>query len=313
MSADFVVDFHNHHIPSRFESTAARTFPANQQARWLELNRKLADEDLLLQDIRSGDLNMRVVNTPAALLADAEGHLPPETIVAINDELAELAARHPGRIRALATIDAYDGERAGREVERAVKELKLTGIFVDSARGDLLIDAPQARPALEAAAGLGVPVFVHPVNPQPLTDQMSRYGRLGVLFARGTVNSATLIALIESGTFTQLPGLKVVVTALAFGGLAMASGFAHHSILSEGTIAALRKHVWIDTMGFDPAQIRASIDILGADRVIAGSDWPIVNEGPIRQRLLDALALAGVAEKDKALVTGANALALVGA
>lgn len=312
MSADFVVDFHNHHIPSRFESTAARTFPAGQQARWLELNRKLADEDLLLQDVRNGDLDVRVVNTPAALLADADGHLAHAKIVEINDELAELAGRHTGRLRALATIDAYDGDRAAREVERAVKQLKLAGIFVDSARGDLLIDAPQARPALQVAAELGVPVFVHPVNPQSLTEQMSRYGRLGVLFARGTVNSAALIALIESGIFTQLPGLKVVITALAFGGLAAAHGFAHHSILSEGTIAALRKHVWIDTMGFDPVQIRASIDILGADRVIAGSDWPIVNEGPIRQRLFAALDTAGVADKDRVLITGANALSLVG-
>lgn len=312
MAADFVVDFHNHHIPQRFESTAARTFPPSQQARWLDLNRKLADEDLLLQDIRNGDLDARVVNTPAALLADADGHLAHGTIVEINDELAELAGRHSGRIRALATIDAYDGDRAAREVERAIKHLKLTGLFVDSARGDLLIDTPQARPTLQVAAELGVPVFVHPVNPQPFTDQMSRYGRLGVLFARGTVNSAALIALLEGGVFTQLPGLKVVVTALAFGGLAMASGFAHHSILSEGTIAALRKHVWIDTMGFDPAQIRASIDILGADRVLAGSDWPIVNEGPIRERLFAALQTAGVAEADGALITGGNALALVG-
>jgi hypothetical protein len=58
-------------------------------------------------------------------------------------------------------------------------------------------------------------VFVHPVAPQPLTRQMVPYGLIGTLFARGTVNSASLIALVEGGVFSQLPGLRVVVTAHA--------------------------------------------------------------------------------------------------
>ena len=37
----------------------------------------------------------------------------------------------------------------------------------------------------------------------------------------------------------------------------------------------LRKHVFIDTTLLHPALIRASVDLLGADNVVAGSDWPI--------------------------------------
>ena len=50
------------------------------------------------------------------------------------------------------------------------RELGLRCLFVECARGDLLINAAQARPTLEVAAKLGVPVFVHPVAPQPLTQ-----------------------------------------------------------------------------------------------------------------------------------------------
>jgi len=213
-----VIDFHNHHVPERFELTAAKAAPPSQRARWEALARKLPDENLLLSDIRDGELSARVVNIPANLIADADGHVPHETIMAMNDELAALVARHPGRIHGLASVDAYDGDRAAREAERAIHELGLRGLFVDCARGDLLIDAPQARPTLEVAAKLGVPVFVHPVAPQPLTKQMAPYGLIGTLFARGTVNSASLIALIEGGVFAQLPGLRVVVTAHAIGG-----------------------------------------------------------------------------------------------
>jgi predicted TIM-barrel fold metal-dependent hydrolase len=202
-----MIDFHNHHIPARFELTATRTQPATQRSRWEMLTRKLPDEDLLLSDIREGHLAARVVNIPGNLIADADGHVPHDTIMAMNDELAELVARHPGRIYGLASVDGYDGDNSAREAERAITELGLRGLFVDCARDDLLIDAPQARPTLEVAAKLGVPVFAHPVAPEPLTKQMTPYGLIGTLFARGTVNGASLIALVEGGVFSQLPGL----------------------------------------------------------------------------------------------------------
>ena len=231
-----IIDFHTHHVPARFALTAVQAAPPNQRARWQALAPKLSDEDLLLKDLREDDKSARVVNIPAALIADAEGRVPHETIMAMNDELAGLVARYPGRIHGLASVDAYDGDRAAREAERAIRDLGLRGLFVDCARGDLMIDAPQARPTLAVAATLGVPVFAHPVAPQPLTRQMAAYGLIGTLFARGTVNSASLIALVEGGVFAQLPGLRVVVTAHAIGGLAMLAG------LSSQKSPALRHH-----------------------------------------------------------------------
>jgi aminocarboxymuconate-semialdehyde decarboxylase len=311
--ADFdIVDFHNHHIPTRFEQTAVRSAPANQRARWEALARRLSDEDFLLKDIREGDIATRVVNIPAQLIADAEGRVPHETIGAMNDDLAALVGRYPGRLYGLASVDAYDGDRSAREAERAIRDLGLRGLFVDCARGDVMIDAPQARPTLEVAAKLGVPVFVHPVAPQPLTRQMVPYGLIGTLFARGTANSASLIALVEGGVFSQLPGLRVVVAALAFGGLAMAAGLSSRSLLPSGAIDVMRKHVFIDTMGFHPALIRASVDLLGADKVMAGSDWPIANDGPIRGMLTDAMLEARLSDDEQNAIACGNCLRLLG-
>ena len=175
-----------------------------------------------------------------------------------------------------------------------------------------MIDAPQARPTLEVAAKLGVPVFVHPVAPQPLTRQMVPYGLIGTLFARGTANSASLIALVEGGVFSQLPGLRVVVTALAFAGLAMAAGLSSRSLLPSGAIDVMRKHVFIDTMGFHPALIRTSVDLLGADKVMAGSDWPIANDGPIRGMLTDAMLEARLSDDEQNAIACGNCLRLLG-
>ncbi len=307
-----IIDFHNHHVPAQFDLTALKFAPPNQRARWEAIARKLSDEELLLKDVRDGELRARVVNIPAQLVADAEGRVPHETIMAINDYVAGLVARHPDRIYGLASVDAYDGDRAGREAERAIGKLGLRGIFVDCARGDLLIDAPQARPTLEVAARFGVPVFAHPVAPQLLTRQMAPYGVIGTLFARGTVNSAALIALVEGGVFSQLPGLQVVVTAHAIGGLAMASGLSGQSRQPSGALEVMRRHVFIDTQLIHPVLIRAAVDLLGADHVMAGSDWPIVDDGPIRGPLAKALAEAGLTGDEQEAIAVGNCRRLLG-
>lgn len=221
-----VIDFHNHHLPRRFAPAILQAASPSQRARWETLSRRLTDEDLLLHDIREGELGARVVNMAPALIAGADGRVAHDTLRDLNDELAALVARHPGRLHGLASVDGYDGDTSAREAERAVRELGLRGLFVDCARGAQLLDAPQARPTLEAAARLGVPVFVHPIAPQPLTRQMAAYGTTGGLFARGTANAASLIALVEGAVLSQLPGLRVVVTSLALGGVALAAGLS---------------------------------------------------------------------------------------
>jgi len=307
-----VIDFHSHHVPSRFTLTSAQSAPPGQKERWEATNRLISDEALLLREIDSGDLAARVVNMPAAQIADSDGRVTRETILAINDAMAELVARHPERIHGMASIDAYDGDFAAREVERAIGELGLKGVFVEAGQGDLLIEAPQARPTLEAAARLGALVFVHPVNPQPMTNRMAPYGRIGTLFARGALNAQALIALVESGVFEELPDLRIAVTGLAFGGIVMAAQFDGFSKLPGGALATMRKHVHVDIMGFNPAMIRAAVDLLGADNVLCGSDWPILNEGPIAPTLAGALAAAGLSAQEQARIAGGNALRLLG-
>lgn len=296
-----IIDFHNHHLPARFEEAVMQAAPASQRTRWQGIARRLSAEELLLRDIRQGGLSARVVNMSPALMAGADGRVAHETIVTLNDDLATLVARHRGRIHGLASVDGYDGERSAREAERAIRQLGLRGVFIDCARGDLLIDAPQVRPTLEVAAELGVPVFVHPVAPQPLTRQMAPYGLVGSLFARGTANSASLVALVEGGVLSQLPGLRVVVTSLALGGVAMAAGLSRHSL----------ERVFMDTNICRPALMRAAVDLLGAGNVVAGSDWPI-NDAPFATLLSDAMQQAGFSAAEQTAIAAGNCKRLLG-
>src|SRR5262245_54045030 len=88
-----IIDWHCHHVPARFELTAASMAPPSQRARWEGIGRKLRDEDLLVRDMRDGVLGARVINIPANLIADADGLVAHDTIRSINDHVAGLVAR----------------------------------------------------------------------------------------------------------------------------------------------------------------------------------------------------------------------------
>src|SRR4051794_25286711 len=285
-----IVDFHNHTIGPSWTLTNLANVPPAARAAVEALNRNLQSQDALLASVETAGIAARVINTPTAFIEDADGKLPPGTIERVNDQMAELVAKHPGKLYGLASVDAFSGDDGAREVTRAVKDLKLRGVFLESAKRDLLLGAKETRPTLAAAASLGVPVFVHPLTDPELHKRFSRTGRIGVRLARGTVNSAALINMLESGAFDEIPKLQLVVTTLAFGGVLLAGGFGDGQRIRSDAPALTRHHVYIDTMGLNPAVIRAAVDILGADHVLMGTDWPIVEEKSVPERLQKAFA-----------------------
>lgn len=307
-----VIDFHNHHVGPAFAAIAGAGAPPAQRAYFDAVNRNLSDPQALLSSIEMAGIAARVVNTPIEFIQDAEGEVAPDTIRRINDQLAELVGRNPGRLYGLATIDAYSGEAGARELTRAVRELGLRGIFVQAAKNDLSLDSSEARPTMAAAAALGVPVFIHPITDSQLRRRFARLGRAGTMLNRSMINSAALLALMESGTFDELPDLRVVVTTLAIGAVLINGGFGNSGGLRRDPVELLRRHVYIDTMGLHPVLIRAAVEMLGADHVLAGTDWPIFSEREVSQRLQHALTLCGLGTTDQQLIASGNTARLLG-
>lgn len=306
-----IVDFHNHFVGPSFTLTTLARLPPAQRAFWKSVNRQLADPVALLSSLEASDIDARVVSTPIEFIADADGRVAPDLVPRINDGVARLVDRHPGRLYGLATVDAHSGEAGAHELARAVTQLGLRGVFVESAKGNLLPDAPEARPTFAAAAALGVPVFLHPVEDPQLFERFRKYGRLGVRLTRGTINAAAIFAMLESGMFEEIPNLRVVVTALALGGLLLAGSVGDGWRLRKDTPPALRRHVYIDTTGLHPATIRAAVDLLGADHVLFGSDWPVVAESSVRERMGATFAACGLDATAAELIGGGNALRLM--
>jgi aminocarboxymuconate-semialdehyde decarboxylase len=306
-----IVDFHNHYMGPSWTLTNLAGMPVAARAAWEKINANLQSESALIGSLESAGIEARVINTPTAFIEDADGKVAPDAIRRINDQMAELADKRAGKLYGLATVDAFAGDDGARELTRAVRELRLHGVFLESAKRDLVLGDKETRPTLAAAAALDVPVFVHPLTDPQLDKRFARSGRLGVRFARGTINSAALINMLEGGTFDEIPKLKVVVTTLAFGGLMLAAGFGDGQRIRSDAPALARRHVYVDTMGIHPAAIRTAIDLLGADHVLVGTDWPIAVETSVPKRLQKAFAHAGLDAAEQEMIASGNTMRLL--
>ncbi len=299
------IDFHSHFYESAWFSSPATTGQGILSRAWP----LLTDIEAQLAAMDAAHVDTKVLSAPSALLLEPGKQLPAALMERINDRFAELVSKYRQRLLALATIDAFQGELAAREVERAIQELGLGGICVDCAQGDRFLDAQEARPTLEVAAKLGIVIFVHPVSPVGSTERLSYLGHTGTLLARGTENAASLLALLRSGILDELPDLKVVLPMIG-AAVFLFAGVAEQDYRREegwrGTSPRiLRKRLYVDTMGFDPATIHFAVNLLGAEHVLAGSDWPIM---PIasRQYIDEVLEELDFSEQEKAAILGGN-------
>ena len=304
------IDFHSHFYDHTWFPSTTITGQGILARAWP----LLTDIEAQLAAMDDANIDAKVLSAPSALLSEPGKQLPAPMIERINDRFAELVSTYPKRLLALATIDAFQGDVAAREVERAIQELGLGGICVDCALGNLFLDAPEARPTLEAAAKLGVVVFVHPVSPVGLTERLSRLGHTGTLLARGTENAASLLALLRSGILDELPDLKVVLPMIG-AAVFLFAGIAEQDYGREEGWRGIsprisRQRLYVDTMGFDPATIRFAIDLLGSEHVLVGSDWPIM---PIasRKHVDEVMAKLDLTEQEIAAITGGNTARLL--
>lgn len=310
MAQPRLIDFHSHYYDPMWMPTAT---PGGFSASFTRARALLTDIDAQLAAMDAAGIDMKVLSAPLSTLV-GPGEEPPVALAPrVNDRFAALIAAHPDRLLGLASIDSFGGEGAARELERAVGALGLGGACLDCARGERFLDDPAARPVLEAAARLGVPLFVHPVSPRGYTEHLAPHGQVGVLMARGTEAAASVLALVRSGTLAALPGLTIVIPMMSASILLFAGMLDHEGGREEPPDpppSAIVKRLYVDTMGFDPDTIRFAVSTLGVDRVLVGSDWPIT---PIaaRGRVERALDAAGLRGDDRAAVLGGNAARLL--
>ena len=301
-----IVDIHTHLWPPAWGPGGKYAKPASGFAP--DIYRKITTPQALVDEFDAAGVSLAIVTATIESLFGAEGSVDFTALQEANDWLATLSRDHP-TLAGFGVTDAFSGEQGAREAERAIVELGLSGLVIDSSRDGKFLADPSVRPTLEVAASHKVPVFVHPVAHPNSQVLIAGAGMLGNSLGRGLMNGVAFLSVIQSPLLDEFPDLHLIFATLGLGAIVQA---ARGGIYGRAERAAgQRPNIYFDTMGHDPAIIRTLAGFFGAERVLAGTDWPIL--AALDQKSLAAsLAEAGLNEAEARLVAGGNARRLLG-
>jgi aminocarboxymuconate-semialdehyde decarboxylase len=195
----------------------------------------------------------------------------------VNDAMAEAARAHPDRFVVLATLPMQNPVAAAGEVERAVNELGCRGIYLGTnVRGKELADV-SFQPVFERIHALGVPVFLHPLN--VIGAQRLAGYHLHNLLGNPFDTTVAAANLIFGGLLDRFPKLKICLPH-AGGALPYLIGRLNHGWKVRQECRALKKppssylrRFTYDTISHAPESLNYLIELVGADRVMMGSDY----------------------------------------
>lgn len=240
----------------------------------------------------------------------------------LNDHIAEIVKKYPRRFIGLGTVPMQAPDLAVKELERCMK-IGLRGIQIGShVINDWNLSSPALFPIYEAAERLGSAIFVHPWEMMG-QEQMPRYW-LPWLVGMPAETARAVCSMIFGGVFEKLPKLKV---AFAHGGGSFPAtiGRIEHGFNCRPDLVAIHNNVnpkeylgnfYVDSLVHDADILNYTINLLGADRVAMGSDYPfplgesepgkLIESMPftqkIKERLLHGTALEWLGlEKEKFL------------
>ncbi|MFC1962964.1 amidohydrolase family protein [Chloroflexota bacterium] len=158
-----------------------------------------------------------------------------EMAQAINDSLAKLMEQSQGRLLGVGTVPLSILEDGGlKEMERAIKDLGLKGFCLASNLRGKPVDAPEFASFWAKAAEMGVPIFIHPANPQGQNDRPyeAQYDLIHV-FGWPFETVLMLARLVFSGIMEKHPNLKVVSHHLG-GGYDPLPIWSHRGVIHSG-------------------------------------------------------------------------------
>lgn len=237
-----------------------------------------------------------------------------EVARAANEEMSGIARRYPGRFIPYATVPMRDVKAAVAELEHAVTRLGHQGAGISTSVDGKPLDHPEFAPFLECVARLDVPLLILPNHPSLIDGVLKPHGWLTGAFGFQVDLSVAALRLLAAGALDQHPGMRVILANL--GGVFpfiverldqyWERAHAAERPLPVRPVEALRRF-YLETASGHPAAIRMTAEVMGADRLLFGSDYPSFDF----ERALKSVRNCGLPREQIDLILGGNAQRLV--
>jgi aminocarboxymuconate-semialdehyde decarboxylase len=288
------IDLHNHVIPptivsaleknpKRFgmsidEKDGKRYF--NSHGRPAELQKTFYDADAKIAWMDANRIDVAAISVgPPIYFYWLSPDIGLEAAKLANDGIAQMVAKHPSRLRGMAHLPMQDPDAAIAELERVVKEYKFKAVETGTSIEGVELANPRFRKVLKTIEQLGCFIFTHPYQCLAEGGMNEYYLRNFVGFPLDT--TLMVAHLMYSGALDELKKLKIL---LPHGGGYVPyqiGRFIHgFNVRPEAKVKTktspkeLLRRFYFDALTHDAQAARHLINMVGADRVVIGSDNP---------------------------------------
>ncbi|HJY76837.1 MAG TPA: amidohydrolase family protein [Burkholderiales bacterium] len=320
-----MIDYHSHVIPetiiaamradperyaTRIEAEGGKRYLVRGKLR-LELLDEFSVTEAKLEAMDRKGIEISVISPGPQVffygLPEMEGL---EAARLVNDGIAAMVAKKPARLRGMATLPMQHPEAAVAEMERVAREHGFKGIELATVAPLGELADPKYRPVLRRAQELKMTIFAHP-------NTIGASGRLDCYYLTNLIGNpletTIMVAnLMFSGALDELPRLKMLLAH--GGGFApyQVGRFVHgHKVRPEtrantaSSAKDLLRRFYFDTLTHDAQALRYLVELVGAERLVLGTDAPF-DMGDENPR-----ATLSVLSKDEVLALRKNALRLL--
>jgi aminocarboxymuconate-semialdehyde decarboxylase len=322
------LDLHTHYYPPAYFGMIRRTggeftFGADPTGRTIILYRgsrffgitpPMTDPGRRVEEMDRVGIDVEVVSVSTPNVFFAEGTAQVEAARGLNDAYAELVARHPRRFKGFASIPMDVPDAALAELHRALGALRLNGvILLSNIRGRALTHATY-RPFFEEANRLKACIFLHPMLPaqaEPYAEYV-----LGPLVGFPFDTTLAVARMCFDGLLRDFPDIRWVVAHL--GGAIpylmerLDNGyrdFAECRARIDELPSAYLKRLHYDTVSFSAPALRMTRELVGADHMVMGSDYPHLL-GSI-DRAVSSVEGLGLSDADREAIFSGTALRIL--
>jgi len=252
---------------------------------------RMSDFEARLREMDSFGVSMHLLSLSTPGVQVFEPPQAADLAIQLNDNLAALIKAHPDRFAGLGCVAPQDPAAAAREIRRAIGELGLNGILINSHTQGEYLDLEKYDEILAALVEVDAPLYLHPRIPPPnMLQPMLAYGLSGAAHGFAVEAALHAVRLIMSGAFDRYPTLTVVLGHMGEGLPYFLWRFDRIYELFFGTpvgtasgMVALKKkpseyfksNFYITTSGmFWEPTLKFAIEVLGEDRIMFAIDTP---------------------------------------
>jgi aminocarboxymuconate-semialdehyde decarboxylase len=222
-----------------------------------------------------------------------------------NDAASKACMDHPKRFVAMAALPMHAPELALPELERASALPGMRGLYMATNINGKELDDPGFFPIYSKCEKLGWPIFLHPVQTIGM-DRTTRYYLRNLLGNPYDTGNAAA-RLIFGGVLDTFPALEIMLPH-AGGAFPQLVGRMDHGAqvrpelkdMKKPPSAYLRRFTY-DTITHNDAILVNLIRMVGADRVVLGSDYPFDMGYPHPVQVIERLAQVPAKDRDQIL------------